>query len=364
MDSIKAENAALKRENAQLRLQVLELEDVERKEEPEVNQVVWKLCTGHQRDGKATMCSLESDQATCPHPTQTPILQLPPEVVETILSYLGCGEIKTLLSCRKTCWVFKNWVDKRSSLWNRVSLEAAVKDNQVDICQLIMSYAKNKNPRGQIGWTPLHYAAIKGHTEIARLIVENVEVKNPGDDRDQTPLHFAALHGNTEIARLIMENVGEKNPVNKFGLTPLHMAAQNGYTEIARLIVENVDDKNPGDYVGNTPLHNAVAWRVGHMEIARLIMDNLEDKNPGNNGGRTPLHEAAQRGHIEICQLILENIQEKNPKDNSGRTPLNMARTQAIKGLFKDQSRFTTDQPPIQITNRFWPLANKFGTDE
>ena len=39
MDSTKAENAALKRENAQLRLQVLELEDVERKEEPEVNQV-------------------------------------------------------------------------------------------------------------------------------------------------------------------------------------------------------------------------------------------------------------------------------------------------------------------------------------
>ena len=58
-DSIKAEIAALKREIAELRLQVLEmrekLEDLERKEEPVVNQVVRKLCAGHQQDGKVTM---------------------------------------------------------------------------------------------------------------------------------------------------------------------------------------------------------------------------------------------------------------------------------------------------------------------
>ena len=49
MDLIKAENAALKRENAELRKK---LEDIERKEKPEVNQVyMFKVGHGIPEEG-------------------------------------------------------------------------------------------------------------------------------------------------------------------------------------------------------------------------------------------------------------------------------------------------------------------------
>jgi len=96
---------------------------------------------------------------------------LPLEVVEIIISFLRDADMKTLLACRETCWDFKFLIDKKTSLWSRVSLARAVKDEKVDICQLIVTNAKkDMNTMDGAGWTPLHWAAKLGLTHCAELL--------------------------------------------------------------------------------------------------------------------------------------------------------------------------------------------------
>ena len=51
----------------------------------------------------------------------------------------------------------------------------AVKDNRLDICQLIVEHAQDKNPKDRFGYTTLHEAARNGHLDICRLIMDHVE---------------------------------------------------------------------------------------------------------------------------------------------------------------------------------------------
>ena len=197
----------------------------------------------------------------------------------------------TLVQCREVTKVWKNYIDIRTSFWSDISPQRfvyAAESGRLDICQLIIQYSENKNPRSDYyGETPLHSAASKGHMEICELIMENVSDKNPLRMDGFTPLHEAARNGHLEVCRLFTQNIADKNPASKSGWTPLHSAARNGYLEICRLILDA--------YVGNS--------------------------NPSGMGGNTPLHEAAVHGHSEICQLIMDKVQDKNPTNHLNQTP-------------------------------------------
>ena len=65
---------------------------------------------------------------------------------------------------------------------------------------------------------------------------ESEKDKNPKNDNGWTPLHSAASSGHFEICHLILESVKDKNPMNDFGITPLDMADYNDHREICKLI--------------------------------------------------------------------------------------------------------------------------------
>ena len=56
--------------------------------------------------------------------------------------------------------------------------------------------------------TPLHIAAITGHSSLYEKLVELVMDKNPLDNQGMKPLHYAAQHGHEKIALKIIEKVG------------------------------------------------------------------------------------------------------------------------------------------------------------
>ena len=91
-------------------------------------------------------------------------------------------DVKTLLRLRL---VSKEWRDAidfiyGEKLWGKLSLMEAVQDNRMDICQLILEHAEEKNPkRYRNGTTPLHVAAYNGYLDICCLIMDQAEDKNP-----------------------------------------------------------------------------------------------------------------------------------------------------------------------------------------
>jgi ankyrin repeat protein len=73
--------------------------------------------------------------------------------------------------------------------------------------------------------TPLHLAAIRGHTNIARTLVNAGADRNVKDFDDNTPLHYASEYGHFEcIIYLIKEADADPMLKNKFSYTPSDIA--------------------------------------------------------------------------------------------------------------------------------------------
>ena len=154
-----------------------------------------------------------------------------PNIADKIFGLL---DIKSLAKCRRVAKVWKDIIDSKTGFWGNVPAKhycLFAAHGKLNLCQNIVRQSKNKicpaNPTYGIGWTPLHEAARRGHTDICRLIMEEVEDKNPESSNGKTPMHLACKGGHLETCRLIMDSVSNKNPVDDHRRTPLHYAADN-----------------------------------------------------------------------------------------------------------------------------------------
>lgn len=65
---------------------------------------------------------------------------------------------------------------------------------------------KDKNPKGTLGMTPVHYAAKYGYVAICKLISEKVVDNNPQDYLGYTPFQLAEQNGHYEVCQLLQRN--------------------------------------------------------------------------------------------------------------------------------------------------------------
>ena len=179
---------------------------------------------------------------------------------------------------------------------------------------MILDNTGDKNPEDNIGWTPLHAAAEKGHLAICHMIIKNIETnesKKLSDKvHDKNKYLLWLWEAGFEEPLLAPQGGSElRNPGNRTGITPLHVAAQNGHLQVCKLLIQSTDDKNPKAKHDGTPLHYAA--KMGHLDICKLIMENISDKNPHDSFSKTPFKIAAEYGHQDICDLITKKIKEQ-----------------------------------------------------
>ena len=62
-----------------------------------------------------------------------------------------------------------------------------------------------------VGFTAIHFAAMKGHQEIVRCLLEAGADKDRADIHGNTPMRSAAMNGNEEILRLLLEAGEDKD---------------------------------------------------------------------------------------------------------------------------------------------------------
>ena len=73
-------------------------------------------------------------------------------------------------------------------------------------------------------WTPLHYAASKGHTEMMRLLIDNDAYIDSESPNGTTPLMMAAFFATPKAVKLMLEEGADPTLQNKDGQTALDMA--------------------------------------------------------------------------------------------------------------------------------------------
>ncbi|KAF7654089.1 hypothetical protein LDENG_00074800, partial [Lucifuga dentata] len=167
-----------------------------------------------------------------------------------------------------------------------------------------------------------------------------------------TPLHVAALHGHSTLATLLIRHGANVNARNNQSATPLHLASQNSHIQVVRFLLECNAKVNKKDHYGNTPLIHACIR--GNLETATTLLQTNALVNVVNHQGNTALHEAVRGGHQALVELLLRGGASPGLRNKRQRTPLDCAyemggKNTEILRVLQKASGLSPDAEPIKL---------------
>lgn len=100
-------------------------------------------------------------------------------------------------------------------------LMLAALHNQLEVAQVLIDRGAEINRKG---WTPLHYAATKGHIVMMRLLLDNSAYIDAESPNGTTPLMMAAYYGTPMAVKLLLEEGADPTPRNQSHVNALDLA--------------------------------------------------------------------------------------------------------------------------------------------
>lgn len=152
-----------------------------------------------------------------------------------------------------------------------------------------------------------------------------------------TPLHCAALYGHTGALTTLLAHGADPNIMDNRGEKPLDLAAQYGHLQVVQILVRahpelllpykkhsnkcrEIDYRNQ-KILKHSPLHSAS--RNGHKHVVELLLTAGIDVNLVTATG-TALHEAALCGKDSVVRILLEFGADLGVTDPEGRTAMDL----------------------------------------
>ena len=139
-------------------------------------------------------------------------------------------------SSNKVAEVLLNWKTTNLSISNPQSetpLMLAAITNQLVWAKKLIDKGADVNRKG---WTPLHYAATKGHIEMMRLLMEHHAYLDAESPNGTTPLMMAAHYGTPMATKLMLEEGADPRLKNQLGINALEFARKANKPESAQYI--------------------------------------------------------------------------------------------------------------------------------
>ncbi|XP_076596974.1 ankyrin repeat and SAM domain-containing protein 1A isoform X3 [Chaetodon auriga] len=198
----------------------------------------------------------------------------------------------------------------------------------------------NVNCVDSTGYSPLHHAALNGHSEVVEALLRNEALTNIADNKGCYPLHLAAWKGDEHIVKLLIHqgpshpklneqsSVDHKefkrcgpfdpyiNAKNNDNETPLHCAAQYGHSRVVRLLLEELTDPTMRNNKFETPLDLAALY--GRLEVVKLLLSAHPNLLSCNTKKHTPLHLASRNGHLSVVEVLLDAGMDINYETEKG----------------------------------------------
>ena len=124
--------------------------------------------------------------------------------------------------------------EQRNTKDESVLMMAAFKGD-LDIARALIDKDADVN---KPGWTPLHYAATKGHLKMMDLLLEHYAFIDAQAPNGNTPLMMAAFYSTPEAVKLLIQAGADVNMRNSGGKTALDLAQMSNHRNSADLIIE------------------------------------------------------------------------------------------------------------------------------
>jgi ankyrin repeat protein len=141
-------------------------------------------------------------------------------------------------------------------------LMLAVRDDKVDILDVLLAARANPNARNAHGDTALRIAALRGSLPMVERLVK---AKAQVNMRGWTPLIYAAFNGHTEVAAYLLDHGAAIDARADNGFTALIAAARSGHEAMTVLLLKRGANPNVRDDKGETAMDYAL--RGGNTDI-------------------------------------------------------------------------------------------------
>ncbi|MEW6278188.1 MAG: ankyrin repeat domain-containing protein [Candidatus Eremiobacterota bacterium] len=191
------------------------------------------------------------------------------------------------------------------------------------------------------GLTPLQVAASRSQCEVARVLLDaGASVQGGPPDVTWTPLVWAAYRGHQEVVALLLEHGAD--PTSRGG-NPIHYAAQRRHKEICRMLVQHgaIDGLLESGSQDELELFRA-AFSYDTESVVRVLERRPELIRAANREGETALHVAATLGDTRTVKELLRYGADPQAKSLQGMTPLGRARQhhqQAVASILVGSQR-------------------------
>ncbi len=255
-----------------------------------------------------------------------------------------------------------------TNLFGRTALHFACMNGHAEMAQLLIDLGADINAQDNNGFTPLHHAAKKGHSQLVEnLLLERDEptIVDLQDYKELTALYYACKEGHLKAAEILVKGGADVNAKNARGTTLLHSAARDDFKKMARYLVKtlgaNVDCT---DNQGHTPLSHA-AGRDGIFEMCKFLIEELgADVNYPCHSMKTPMIHALQRGNITIANALVLNFSaDVFLCDNNNNNALHYLRYCASEEIRCNSAKYILDAALKVVVAQNLPMRALGGQD-
>ena len=157
-----------------------------------------------------------------------------------------------------------------------------------------------------INQTILHQIANLGYVKGVEQLLKLGADPHAEDNWGYTPLHLAARKGHTQIVAILLDAIlatDRKLRSSFCGHTPLQLAAKHGHdATVDTLLSSHQADCNVRDFLGFTPLHSAAA--AGQFSVVEKLLPLTDIFTPAEVHVPSPFQLALWGGHKPILRLL------------------------------------------------------------
>ncbi|MCJ1435564.1 hypothetical protein MMC27_004938 [Xylographa pallens] len=209
-----------------------------------------------------------------------------------------------------------NLLLKRGAAVNQIggshttALQAAVLSNNPAIVSALLDAGADPTARIAGAGSIVYTACKSGSEKILQLLISkgaNLDIK--GESRHcggcglVSPLHKAAVNGHTSIIEILLQNgVSTDVPIDE-GSSALQLAVYEGHKDAARLLIDGGAELDARGWAHGTAL-GAAASR-GNAQMAQLLLNAGAAIDVVDGQNRTALEIACRENQFEMAQFLL-----------------------------------------------------------